>query len=212
VKPTSTQISSKIAQYYDDKLTVYGCSHLGVDWNSEQSQQLRFQQLLKIVPEGSNNFSICDLGCGYGAILNYLDLKSADFRYEGVDVSETMINAARALHGHRKGISFFAGLEPTQMHDYVVASGIMNVKTDEPDISWKEHLYDVIGVMNDYSSRGFAFNCLSTYSDVKKRRPHLFYADPLELFDFCKKIYSTNVALLHDYSLYEFTMIIRKEP
>ena len=212
MKSSSAQIPSKIAQYYDDKLAVHGCSHLGADWNSEQSQQLRFQQLLKVVPEGRNNFSICDLGCGYGAILNSLDLKFADFIYEGVDISKSMINAAREMHGRRKGISFFAGLKPTKMYDYLIASGIMNVKIDESDMSWKEHLYDVIGVMNDYSSRGFAFNCLSIYSDVEKRRPHLYYADPLELFDFCKKKYSANVALLHDYSLYEFTMVIRKEP
>ena len=41
-------------------------------------------------------------------------------------------------------------------------------------------------------------------------RPDLYYADPCELFDRCKRRYSRNVALLHDYDLYEFTILVRK--
>jgi len=30
------------------------------------------------------------------------------------------------------------------------------------------------------------------------------------LFDYCKRTYSRDVALLHDYGLYEFTILVRK--
>jgi hypothetical protein len=59
-------------------------------------------------------------------------------------------------------------------------------------------------------TRGFAFNALTLYSDVEKRRPDLHYADPLELFDHCKRTYSRFVTLLHDYPLYEFTILVRR--
>ena len=49
------------------------------------------------------------------------------------------------------------------------------------------------------------------YADAERKRPDLYYADPLALFDHCKRRYSREVALLHDYGLYEFTMIVRKE-
>lgn len=39
---------------------------------------------------------------------------------------------------------------------------------------------------------------------------YLYYADPYALFDVCKR-YSNNVALLHDYDLYEFTMLVRED-
>lgn len=42
-------------------------------------------------------------------------------------------------------------------------------------------------------------------------KEHLYYADPAELFDHCKRNYSRNVALLHDYGLYEFTVLVRKD-
>jgi hypothetical protein len=33
--------------------------------------------------------------------------------------------------------------------------------------------------------------------------------DPLRLFDHCKRTFSPDVALLHDYPLWEFTILVR---
>ena len=41
-------------------------------------------------------------------------------------------------------------------------------------------------------------------------RDSLYYADPMYLFDYCKRHFAKDVALLHDYSLYDFTLIVRK--
>src|SRR2546421_545883 len=42
-------------------------------------------------------------------------------------------------------------------------------------------------------------------------RDYLHYADPLPLFDYCKRNISKYVVLQHDYPLYEFSLLIRKE-
>jgi len=42
-------------------------------------------------------------------------------------------------------------------------------------------------------------------------RPDLYFGDPLLYFDFCKRNFSRNVALLHDYGLYDFTILVRKD-
>ena len=57
---------------------------------------------------------------------------------------------------------------------------------------------------------GFRLRFLTIYSDSDKMRDYLYYADPGVLFDLCKRRYSRNVALLHDYGLYEFTILVRK--
>ena len=62
--------------------------------------------------------------------------------------------------------------------------------------------------LNAFSRKGFAFNLLTSYVDWKEG--HLYYADPLFFFDYCKKKFSGRVALLHDYPLWEWTMLIRK--
>ena len=64
--------------------------------------------------------------------------------------------------------------------------------------------------MNQISTKGFSFNVLTSYSDKEFMRDYLYYANPLDLFDYCKKNFSKQVALLHDYNLYEFTLLIRK--
>ena len=61
------------------------------------------------------------------------------------------------------------------------------------------------------STKGFAFNLLTRYSDSELMRPDLYYADPLFLFDYCKNKYSRLVSIIHDYPLYEFTVLVRKE-
>jgi hypothetical protein len=58
--------------------------------------------------------------------------------------------------------------------------------------------------------KGFAFNALTSYSDPERMKNTLYYADPCRLFDLCKREFSRDVALLHDYGLYEFTILVRK--
>ena len=53
---------------------------------------------------------------------------------------------------------------------------------------------------------------LTRYSDEEyiEKRPELYYGDPCFFFDYCKKHFSRNVALLHDYEIYDFTILVRK--
>ncbi len=76
---------------------------------------------------------------------------------------------------------------------------------------WTEFVVNSLAEMNRLSKRGFSANFLTKYSDADRMRPDLYYADPSFLFDYCKIHFSKNVALLHDYNLYDFTIIVRKE-
>ena len=46
--------------------------------------------------------------------------------------------------------------------------------------------------------------------DEDKKRHYLWYSDPCLLFDLCKRRYVRQVALFHDYRLYEFTILVSK--
>jgi hypothetical protein len=60
--------------------------------------------------------------------------------------------------------------------------------------------------MREHSKLGFAFNLLTTFVDWKK--DVLYYADPMHYFEYCKKNFSRYVTLLHDYPLYEWTLLV----
>jgi SAM-dependent methyltransferase len=195
-------------RYYSGKFAEHGATPQGVDWNSLEAQTLRFDQLLRVVDAPSRRFTINDYGCGYGALADHLKAGGYRFGYRGYDLSESMIRHARLTHPKtHRWVTSESDLEPA---DYTVASGLLNVKQQHSDAGWTEYCLDVIGRLDRLSDRGFAFNMLTAYSDPEKRRDDLYYGDPLFYFDHCKRHLSRDVALLHDYGLYEFTLIVRK--
>lgn len=201
-------ITNRVERYYQDKVLEHGPVARGVDWNSPESQELRFTQLLKVV-DPSEPFSINDFGCGYGALVNSLTAIGIPFTYRGFDLSEAMVDQARALHGAREECSFTtiqAELEPA---DYTVASGIFNVRLDVGEARWHDYVVETIQAMAIVSRKGIAFNMLTSYSDPEYMRPDLYYADPAVYFDHCMRRFGRRAALLHDYGLYEFTVLTR---
>ncbi len=200
----------EVAEYYSAKLAEHGETPSGVDWNSQDSQALRFEQLVKLIKPASS-FTLNDLGCGYGALFDYLASNYPQFAYFGYDVSSDMIQSASARHAKHPNAEFAVASGPTGMADYSVASGIFNVRLGHGDGEWLDYIKATLDVLDIHSRWGFAFNCLTAYSDEEKMRDYLYYANPCDLFDYCKRRYSRHVALLHDYGLYEFTLLVRKQ-
>jgi SAM-dependent methyltransferase len=205
-----SDILADVGAYYTSRLLAHGSTPAGVDWNSAASQELRFNQLLRIVEPG-RPFSINDYGCGYGALIGALDRLGVEYSYSGYDVSAEMVAAARRAHAGRARCRFTSADDLTPA-DYSVASGIFNVRLRRRDDEWKAYLLDTLDRLASLSRRGFAFNVLTSYSDADHMRPDLFYADPCWLFQHCKTAWSRHVALLHDYGLYEFTLLVRRLP
>ncbi len=206
-----TELLSEVAAYYARTLAEHGETARGVDWNGPESQTLRFAQVTRIL-DAPGPFSINDLGCGYGALYDFLAARHDDFAYAGFDVSEDMVRSAQHRHPPGGRARFARAAEPDQPADYGVASGIFNVRLGRSDAQWRAYIESTLDALDRTSARGFAFNCLTSYSDPDRMRDSLYYADPCALFDLCKRRYSRNVALLHDYGLYEFTILVRKLP
>jgi SAM-dependent methyltransferase len=198
-----------VKSYFDKRIREHGASPRGSDWNSETSQNVRFEQLLKVVEVPS--FSILDYGCGYGALADYLANKNFDADYYGYDILESAIETARQAHRDKPRRTFFTDSSQLPLCDYVVASGIFNFRGEQSFEDWTGYVLGVLNEFNQLSLRGFSSNFLTKYSDADKIRSDLYYADPLFLFDYCKQKFSKNVALLHDYRLYDFTLLIRKD-
>lgn len=198
----------QVDRYYTGKLSEHGATPQGVDWNGEASQELRFAQLLQVAG-GAQAFSLNDYGCGYGALADYLERRERAVDYRGFDISAAMVAEARARHPAARIVQSEDELEPA---DYTVASGIFNVKLDVAAAEWTEYVLATIERLDRLSRAGFSFNVLTMYSDREFMREHLYYADPGFLFDHCKRTCSPHVALLHDYGLYEFTIVVRREP
>jgi SAM-dependent methyltransferase len=214
-------VVSPVAQYYAEKLSAHGVTPRGVDWNSDESQQLRFTELLRVMEDERSEPTVLDYGCGYGALAQRLISSGGPisdkerfryvgerFRYVGFDVCTPMIEQARA-NVRDPRCAFTDSEDDLPIADYTLASGIFNVRLDAADDDWQAHVVETLGRLAAHSSRGFAFNMLTRYADREKLRDYLYYADPAVYFRLCKERWSRNVALLHHYDLYEFTILVK---
>jgi hypothetical protein len=209
------RIEKKVATHYGEKFKTYGATPKGVDWKDQTSQHLRFEQLLKVLNPISPDVAIIkinDLGCGYAEFYDYLIKHSTiKFEYNGYDISKPCIEyLQRQRQVENKHFDLIVDVKDLKIADYTVASGIFNVKMDETEEDWLNYILQTIKVMDEKSTKGFAFNCLTSYSDTHKKRADLYYADPLYLFDYIKKNIAQNLVLYHDYGLYDFTIVVRK--
>ena len=202
-------IHDALADHIDNALAEHGPTPLGVGWNSTASQIIRFEQLIKIVDQ-PGDFSINDLGCGYGALLDFLQPRFPVVSYSGYDVSAAMIAVAKARNANNALARFHLGSDPANPADYCVASGLFSLRLRQSESAWERYVLATLDVLDRSGRRGFAFNSLTRYSEPGKMRSDLYYPDPCALFDYCKRRYSRNVALLHDYDLYDFTILVRK--
>ena len=206
---TSGPLLKQVDDYYTGRLREHGPTARGVDWNSSASQELRFEQLLRACPTGP--CSVLDYGCGYGALTGELERRGGTWDYRGYDVSEAMVEKARELHQGRPWCRFTSDEAALERADVTVASGIFSVKLANDAADWKAYILETLDRLAALSAHAFSFNMLTSYSDADRMRPDLYYADPCFFFDHCKRNYSRQVAVLHDYGLYEFTILVRKD-
>ena len=213
MRSTSTSMAdqdnvSDVVAYYEAKLAAYGPTARGVDWRDEASQTKRFEQLARALGLGESTprSGILDFGCGYGALVDFLG--NAPARYTGFDVSRAMIEAAQSRYSAPNRF-FTTEAREVPSADYSVASGIFSVKMDVAQELWEAYVIDTLDLMASKSTQGFAFNMLTAHSDADRMRADLYYADPHKYFDLCRTRFGRNVAVLHDYDLYEFTLLVR---
>ena len=196
-----------IAGLYEESLNSHGDTPMGVGWRTEDSQVLRFDKLLAVLDGDASPLEVNDLGCGYAALFEHLERRgTAVAVYSGYDISEDMLRAAAKRVPEDRGRLIRSDTVDT-VADYSFASGIFNVRLDAGEEQWSAYVRETVHNLARHSRRGFAFNLLTTYCDY--REDHLYYGDPLWWFDWCKREITPRVTLIHDYPLFEWTLLGR---
>ena len=190
--------------YYTRAILKHGPSARGVDWNTEESQNTRFGRLIS--PTILECDEIVDLGCGYGALLEYLRGCGWTGRYQGVDLVPAMVDAARKRNATDSGATFVIGTAPPGHHQVVIANGILNVRGALPVSLWRRHVHKTLEAMFEAAEVAIAFNFLHPWSDPAYKRRHLWYPRGFELVDFTIRRYSRWIEMDQAYGLFETTV------
>jgi SAM-dependent methyltransferase len=203
-------VYASIDAYYTQKVRKYGATPLGVDWSCVPTQELRFVQLLKLCSFAAP-FSLNDLGCGYGALLAYLGKRHADAEvdYLGIDLSPAMIRRARRLWRNSIRTKFLVADASPRIADYSIASGIFNVKLDQPIDGWERFIAKTLSDMYSCSQYGFAVNFMAPCSPGDSSEAGLYHTPAEPWIHFCEQELGSSVELLTAYGLREFTLLVR---
>lgn len=204
-------LRADVERYYTARLQRHGATPLGVDWTCAPTQELRFVQLLRLC-DFSSAITLNDLGCGYGALLALLGRRhrTAAVDYLGIDLSPAMIDAARRLWRTRRGAAFCVGDRSPRSADYSIASGIFNVRLEQPLCLWERFVQETLRELAATSRRGFAVNFLAPLPPQIEGRPQLYRTAAQPWVAFCRDALGCRVEVLGDYGMREFTLIARK--
>ncbi|MEC7494734.1 MAG: class I SAM-dependent methyltransferase [Pseudomonadota bacterium] len=182
-------IEAGVNRAYARSLARHGPSPQGVFWNSAKSQTSRFAALLAAIRRHRATTGNCpvppaiaDIGCGYGALLDYLSTHEAfaGWRYLGLDINPAMI---RACHERFPGsrASFRVGGMPPEPVDYALFSGTFNLCMIDDAERWRGYILESLQHCRPVCRSGMVVNLLC------RRRmtisSNIFYADREDILD-----------------------------
>lgn len=208
------RVYSDVEAYYGARVAKYGATPRGVDWSCQATQSLRFVQLLRIC-DFAAPFALNDVGCGYGALCAFLDLRYPNSRvdYLGVDLSRPMVNRA-SRRFRRADRRFAVGKASPRLADYSVASGVMNVNVGHSRAVWEDFIAAMLQDMRRTSRRGFSVNFMSDVvaaSEAPDNPPaiRLYRTSPERWIPYCENALGCSVETLDNYGMREFTLLLR---
>ena len=134
-------------------MELHGVSAKGVNWNSSDSQDLRFKIILELLPSNLYEFSLADAGCGFGDF--YLYAKKEDRlpkEYIPIDSIQEMVRVTKE-RTQTEAILADICKDSLPSASFYICSGAMNTLE-----LFETHLF----IQNCYSSSkvGFIFNIL----------------------------------------------------
>lgn len=199
-----------IIEYYENCLASHGPNHKGVNWPNQADAETRYRVMLDIkrfdITNRSNHFSVIDYGCGVGGMLEHI--KNFEYNsvvYYGFDESKKMLSFCSGKYGS-------AYFDPKTVfesrRDYVLMNGLFTVKASLTFPRMWDLMTCELHNSWQHSSKGIAFNVMST--NVDYRRKDLFHC-PIDMLSewICKNL-SRNFIIRNDYGLYEYTVYVYK--
>ncbi len=171
-------LERKLKRAYEDRLAAFGPAPKGVFWRNQSTQIARFDALLDLITTmtPAANTSIADIGCGYGAMLEFLQKtpRYQRFHYTGVDINRAMVNSCKERFPAQKQL-FFVGKQPPLPVDFCVFSGTFNLCNTMDTSLWHDYIFANLQSCWQLSRYGLVLNLLCAPQTQIKNQ--IFYAE-----------------------------------
>ncbi|MDD2448221.1 MAG: class I SAM-dependent methyltransferase [Sulfurimonas sp.] len=140
-------------KFYISAMELHGLSAKGVNWNSRDSQELRFKIILELLPSNLNELTLADAGCGFGDFYLYSKKENRlPKEYLPIDSIEEMVRVTKE-RTQSKAILADICRDPLPSASYYICSGAMNILERFETYLFMRNCYES-------SQKGFIFNIL----------------------------------------------------
>lgn len=212
--PSPAGCARAIVAHYEACFRAHGASARGADWPNAADLTRRFDVMLGLVRAGAARPSLVDFGCGAGLLLDHLEAggRGDAFDYTGLDLSETLIAAARARHPERRFLYQDVLARPLapESVDYAVMNGVLTEKCGLSQEAMSAYARTLVETLFGSVRVGLAFNAMSAHVDWT--RDDLFHWPFDELFAFLRARVTRHVVIRADYGLFEYTAYLYRAP
>ena len=204
-------LNKQISNIYNKRFDNYNNTPKGVFWNSKLSQDLRLNiildKILKIAK--SEEFSIADIGCGYGRLYEVIKERNLDSKvqYYGFDINEKLINFCKNNKDY-DNVEFAINASPFKKTDYIVMSGTYNLTPTNNISLWEDYIIKNLTGNWKFVKKAMIFNCL--IKEKKEISKSLYYSELSWIKKICEENFCHPIIIKHKILKGDITIILNR--
>ena len=182
-------LEKEIATTFSRRFTKFGPQPEASLWFSERRQRARFSIIVDIICERMQNrkVSICDIGCGYGGFLKFLqnEHNDIDFEYTGYDLADNLIEFCDRKMSS-KNARFMQGSRPVELMDFSIMSGTYNYAPQTTVTDWRSYFRSELESIFAKTKKCLILNLM--IADVPRiSKSGIFYEELNDFKVFCEE-------------------------
>ena len=209
----NSTFENKLSQIYWNRFEQFGSTPQGSFWATEARQTRRFEIILSETDKlsGAAGCSLADIGCGYGALVDYLLKRPASSvtSYIGYDISEQLIAACK--HKFEKPWArFICSSAPDQEQDFSVMSGPFNLAATRDLVLWQNYVFDTLQGCWSHTKVAMIFNLQVASSARISPQSHIYYANSEQVLEHCVARFGPTKRLVHPDLPRDATFVVLK--
>ena len=204
-------LNKQISNIYNKRFDNFNNTPKGVFWNSKLSQDLRLNIILDKILQNSksNEFSIADIGCGYGRLYEIIRERKLDgkVQYHGFDINQKIISFCKNNIDF-ENIKFSISAFPLNKTDYVVMSGTYNLTPTNNISLWEDYIIKNLTSNWKLVQKAMIFNCL--IKEKRKIEKKLYYTELSWIQKICERNFCDPEVIKHNLLEDDITIVLKK--
>ena len=204
-------LNKQISNIYNKRFDNFNNTPKGVFWNSKLSQDLRLNIILDKILQNtkSDEFSIADIGCGYGRLYEIIKERNlgSKVQYYGFDINKKLINFCKN-NKNFENVEFAISEFPFKKTDYIIMSGTYNLTPTNNISLWEDYIIKNLTSNWKLVEKAMIFNCL--IKEKKEINKSLYYTELSWIKRICEKNFGKIQIFKNQLLKNDVTIVVKK--